>query len=49
LKAAPYSRACCDFIAQWKKGKDLFEGEKGKRPLDLFSSGFFLLEEYIQK
>jgi hypothetical protein len=29
-------------------GKRPFRRQKGKRPLDLFSSGFFLLEEYIK-
>jgi hypothetical protein len=31
-----------------EKGKRPSRREKGKRSLDLFSSGFFLLEEYIK-
>jgi hypothetical protein len=45
----------CDFISQGKKRKDHLERKKGndekgkgKDLLDLFSSGFFLLEEYIK-
>jgi hypothetical protein len=39
LRHIQYSWTRCDFISQ---------GEKGERTLDLFSSGFFLLEKYIE-